>query len=231
MSKRAQTRIEQENKKSRQRLISIAVITAVVLIVVTLIIRQSNRDAVEIVSVDQVVPAYVDGRALGSVDAPVLVQNFSNFPCPHCRTLATDAALLIESNFVESGLVRYEYHYATFGQSVGRFAAEAAECANQQGVFWPYHDILYANQTGARDQYSERRLLAFAEDLDLDGRQFHSCLNDGKSSAVVQQDAELAADMGVNATPTMFINGEKVEGAMPFEVYKEIIEQKLEKTQ
>ena len=228
MSKRAQTRAEQENSKRRQRFISIGVITAAVLIVVTLIIRQSNRDAVEIASVDQEMPAYADGRALGSVDAPVLVQSFSNFPCPHCRTLATGAALLIASNFVESGLVRYEYHYATFDKSVGKFAAEAAECANQQGVFWPYHDILYANQTGARDQYSESRLIAFAEDLDLDGREFRSCLNDGKSSAVVKQDAELAADMGVNATPTIFINGEKVEGSMPFEVYKEIIEQKLE---
>ena len=228
MSKRAQTRVEQEKNKRRQRFILIGVITAAMLIVVTLIIRQSNRDAVEIASVDQEMPAYADGRALGSVDAPVLVQNFSNFPCSHCRTLATGAALLIESNFVESGLVRYEYHYATFDQSVGRFAAEAAECANQQGVFWPYHDILYANQTGARDQYSESRLIAFAEDLDLDGREFRSCLNDGKSSAVVKQDAELAADMGVNATPTIFINGEKVEGSMPFEVYKEIIEQKLE---
>ncbi|MEE3229204.1 MAG: DsbA family protein, partial [Chloroflexota bacterium] len=127
-----------------------------------------------------------------------------------------------------SGLVRYEYHYATFDQSVGRFAAEAAECANQQGAFWPYHDILYANQTGARDQYSERRLIAFAEDIDLDGGDFRSCLDEGKSSVVVQQDAALAAEMGVNATPTVFINGEKEEGSMPFEIYKEIIERKLE---
>ncbi len=228
MSKRVQTRVQQESQKRRRRFISISVITTVVLVVVVLIIRQSNRDTVEIVSVDQEVPAYADGRALGSVDAPVLVQSFSNFPCPHCRTLATGAALLIESNFVEYGLVRYEYHYATFNQSVGRFAAEAAECANQQGVFWPYHDILYANQTGARDQYSESRLFAFAEDLDLDRREFRSCLNDGKSSAVVQKDAELAAEMGVNATPTMFINGEKVQGSLSFEVYKEIIERKLE---
>ena len=227
MSKRAQTRVEQQSKKRRQRFISIGVITTAVLVVVVLIIRQSNQDVAEIVSVDTEVPAYADGKALGSVDAPVLVQDFSNFPCPHCRTLATDTAVRIESNFVESGLVRYEYHYATFDQSVGRFAAEAAECANQQGLFWPYHDILFANQTGARDQYSERRLLAFAEDLDLDGREFRSCLDEGKSSAVVQQDAELAAEMGVNATPTVFINGEKVEGSMPFEVYKEIIEREL----
>ncbi|HCU79873.1 MAG: hypothetical protein CL789_04405 [Chloroflexi bacterium] len=228
MSKRAQNRVEQQGKKRRQRFISVMVITIAVVLVAILIIRQSNQDAVEIVSVDKETPAYADGKALGSMGAPVLVQSFSNFPCPHCRTLARDAASQIESNFVESGLVRYEYHYATFDQSVGRFAAEAAECANQQGAFWPYHDILYANQTGVRDQYSERRLIAFAEDLDLDGREFRSCLDEGRSSAVVQQDAELASEMGVNATPTVFINGEKVEGSMPFEVYREIIERELD---
>ena len=228
MSKRAQTRVEQQSKKRRQRFISIMVITVAVVLVAILIIRQSNQDAVEIVSVDKETPAYADGKALGSIGAKVLVQSFSNFPCPHCRTLASDAASQLESNFVESGLVRYEYHYATFDQSVGRFAAEAAECANQQGAFWPYHDILYANQTGARDQYSERRLIAFAEDIDLDVRDFRSCLSEGKSSAVVEQDADLASEMGVNATPTVFINGEKGEGSMPFEVYKEIIERKLE---
>ena len=141
--------------------------------------------------------------------------------------MATGAARLIEENYIERGKVRYEYYYVTFNQPAGKLAAEAAECANQQGLFWPYHDILFANQTGARDQYSERRLLAFAEDLDLDGREFRSCLDEGKSSAVVQQDAELAAEMGVNATPTVFINGQKVEGSMPFEVYKEIIEREL----
>ena len=106
MSKRAQTRVEQQSKKRRQRFISIMVITVAVVLVAILIIRQSNQDAVEIVSVDKETPAYADGKALGSIGAPVLVQSFSNFPCPHCRTLASDAASQIESNFVESGLVR-----------------------------------------------------------------------------------------------------------------------------
>ena len=176
-------------------------------------------------------PAYADGKALGSVDAPVLVQDFSNFPCPHCRTLATDTAVRIESNFVESGLVRYEYHYATFDQSVGRFAAEAAECANSQGAFWPYHDIIYANQTGRNDQYSERRLLAFAAEINLDGDSFRSCLRGGNSRRVVQQDTDLASKMGVQSTPTVFINGDKVEGSQSFEVYRELIERKLAQSQ
>ena len=112
----------------------------------------------------------------------------------------------------------------SFNQPAGKTAAEAAECANAQGAFWPYHDILFANQTGRSDQYSDRRLLAFADELNLDGEEFRSCLSSGYSRDVVQEDADLAAEMGVEATPSVFINGDKVEGAQPFEVYQEMIE-------
>ncbi len=145
--------------------------------------------------------------------------------------MATGAARLIEENYIESGQVHYEYHYVTFNQPAGKLAAEAAECANSQGAFWPYHDILYANQTGSSEQYSERRLLAFAAELDLDADVFRSCLRDGHSRGVVQEDVDLASQMGVNATPTLFINGEKIEGAQSFEVYREVIERKLAQAQ
>ena len=145
--------------------------------------------------------------------------------------MATGAARLIEENYIESGQVHYEYHYVTFNQPAGKLAAEAAECANSQGAFWPYHDILYANQTGSSEQYSERRLLAFAAELDLDADVFRSCLRDGHSRGGVQEDVDLASQMGVNATPTLFINGEKIEGAQSFEVYREVIERKLAQAQ
>ena len=145
--------------------------------------------------------------------------------------MATGAARLIEENYIESGQVRYEYHFVTFSQPAGKLAAEAAECANSQGAFWPYHDVLYANQTGTSDQYSERRLLAFAAELNLDGGEFRSCLRDGQSRGIVQQDVDLASQMGIKATPTLFINGEKVEGAQSFEVYREVIERKLAQAQ
>ena len=119
----------------------------------------------------------------------------------------------------------------SFNQPAGKIAAEAAECANTQGAFWPYHDILFANQTGRSDQYSDRRLLAFADELNLDEEEFRSCLSNGYSRDVVQQDADLAAEMGVEATPSVFINGDKVEGAQPFEVYQELIERKLVQAQ
>ncbi len=145
--------------------------------------------------------------------------------------MATGAARLIEENYIESGQVRYEYYYVTFNQPAGKLAAEAAECANSQGSFWPYHDILYANQTRSSDQYSEPRLLAFADTLNLDSNEFRSCLRGGQSRGVVQEDVDLASQMGVKATPTLFINGEKVEGAQLFEGYREVIERELAQAQ
>ena len=145
--------------------------------------------------------------------------------------MATGAARLIEENYIGSGLVRYEYHYVTFGRADGLAAAQAAECANAQGSFWPYHDILYANQTGRDDQFSNARLLAFADALNLEQREFRDCLKEGQSRQVVQADEDLADLKGVKATPTLFINGEKVEGAKPYGVLQEIIDRKLKETE
>ena len=227
MSKRAQTRLQQKSANRTKRLV-VAAIVGLVIVVSILVIRQSNENAEEIIIVGMDVPDYAEGRALGSVEAPVLIQDFSNFPCPHCRSLAMDTLPLIKDEFIESGLVRYEYYYATFDQSVGRFAAQAAECANQQGMFWPYHDMLFANQTGVQDQFAEDRLLDFARELDVNIAQFQTCLLDGESADTVEKDAELAMEMGVRATPTLFINCEIFEGSQPFEMYKEIIESNLE---
>tara|TARA_Y100001970_G_scaffold293086_1_gene437652 strand:+ start:357 stop:1046 length:690 start_codon:yes stop_codon:yes gene_type:complete len=228
MSKRAKTRMQQKNKIRNRRFI-IAVVGVIAVIASVLVIRQSNESAEDIIVVNKDVPSYADNRALGSIEAPILIQDFSNFPCPHCRSLAMDTLPLIKDLFIESGLVRYEYHYATFDQSVGRFAAEAAECANQQQMFWPYHDMLFANQIGTKDQFSEERLLDFAKELDIDLAQFRTCLLEGESTEAVEKDAVLALEMGVRATPTLFINGEMFEGAQSFEMYKEIIESNLEK--
>ena len=145
--------------------------------------------------------------------------------------MATGAARLIEENYIQSGLVRYEYYYVAFGRPAGLAAAQAAECANFQGSFWPYHDILYANQTGRDDQFSESRLLAFADALNLDQDEFRSCLRGDQSLEIVKEDGDLAHQNGVSATPTLFINGEKIEGVQQYEVYKEIIDRKLTEVQ
>jgi protein-disulfide isomerase len=94
-------------------------------------------------------------------------------------------------------------------------AAEATECADDQGKFWEYHDLVFANQ-GALDVDS---LKAYAAQLGLDTATFDDCLDSGEQSSEVEKDSEDARASGVSGTPAFFINGELVPGAIPFEDY------------
>ena len=104
-----------------------------------------------------------------------------------------------------------------------RPAAEAGQCANEQGKFWPYHDKLFANQQrlGVSD------LKQFAVDLGLDAARFNSCIDSHKFAAVVEADVNAGNDAGVNGTPAFFINGRILSGAQPFEAFKKIIDEEL----
>ena len=94
-------------------------------------------------------------------------------------------------------------------------AAEATECADDQGKFWEYHDLLYANQ-GALDVDS---LKGYAAELGLDTATFNDCLDTGKQTAEVEKDSQDAQSYGGTGTPAFFINGLLVSGALPFEDY------------
>jgi protein-disulfide isomerase len=94
-------------------------------------------------------------------------------------------------------------------------AAEATECADDQGKFWEYHDVVFANQS-AIDVDS---LKGYAEQLGLDTGTFNDCLDEGKQSSEVEKDSEDARAAGVSGTPAFFINGRLVSGAIPFEDY------------
>jgi protein-disulfide isomerase len=117
----------------------------------------------------------------------------------------------IEEEFVSTGQVRVQSRViATQGQE-SVLAAQASECANDQGRFWEFHDTLYANQRG-RDQgaFSSENLKRFAEALELDTVAFDSCLDSGKYASKVREDTEAARQQGVNAVPRVFVNGRMV---------------------
>ncbi len=119
--------------------------------------------------------------------------------------------------------MRFEFYNFAFLKEDSTWAAEAALCANDQGQFWPYHDILFANQ----GTYSKANLKQYAEMLGLDTAAFDECLDTGRYTAEVQDQLAEGRDKGITVTPTMFINGLKAEGVQPFENLQEIIEQLL----
>jgi protein-disulfide isomerase len=102
-------------------------------------------------------------------------------------------------------------------------AAEAAHCAGEQGKYWELHDAMFANQR----QLDVPTLKETARKLGLDGGKFDSCLDSGKHAENVRTDYQLGERMGVNSTPTIYVNGRALVGAQPFEAFKRIIDEEL----
>jgi len=167
---------------------------------------------------------------LGNKDAKVTVIEFADFQCPFCERFFKDAEAGIIKDYVNSRKVKFAFrHYAFLGQE-SNFAAEASECANEQGKFWEYHDYLYNHQgpenSGA---FAKDKLIGFAKDLRLNVDQFSSCLNSDKYAKQVADDLAAGQKVGVSGTPTTFVNGQIVVGAQPFNAFKTLIDQELSK--
>lgn len=127
--------------------------------------------------------------------------------------------------YADTGLVRFEYKHFSFIGSESIQAAEAAECANEQGQFWPYHNILFANQRGENQgAFLEGALKNFAIVLELDEAAFNSCLDDNRYRQTVENQTEEGRSLGVTTTPTLYFNGEEILGAVPFEQLQNRIE-------
>jgi protein-disulfide isomerase len=130
---------------------------------------------------------------------------------------------------VRKGLVRYVFrHFPVGGQESVR-AAGAAECAGEQGKFWEYHDILFANAGGEGVSFSDPVLAEMARVVGLDLELFKACMESPRPLERVQRDARDGRSLGVRAVPTVFINQWMFVGLQGYAAYKEAIEQELSK--
>jgi protein-disulfide isomerase len=168
------------------------------------------------------IPVRAEGPTRGPVNAPVTIVEFSDFGCPYCRRAAATLEQVLESYGEKVRLVYRHYPLQPNSQR----AAEAASCANENGKFWPYHDLLFANQNAHADADLKR----YAKDVGLDEQIFATCLDSGRGSKIVEQDAADGDAAGVTGTPSFFINGRPLSGALPFDAFKQAIEEALAKT-
>jgi protein-disulfide isomerase len=185
-----------------------------------------------------------DDAFVGPEDAKVVVVEFSDFECPYCAAAVGEHELLI-SRFKESdpswepavpylkelaaeGKIKFVYRdYPLSGHTKAQKAAEAAECAAEQGLFWEMHDKIFENlEIGA---IAVADLKQYAADLELDTEAFNTCLDSGEMAEEVQSDMVAGSGYGVNGTPAFFVNGILVSGAQPASVFEAIIEQELAK--
>jgi protein-disulfide isomerase len=234
MPSRSEIQAKRNRDRRRSRLFAVLVVVGIALILAAILVVPNLRPAAEAVGpAEVVVPAgaprpQAQGTTMGDPNAPVRIEEYSDFQCFYCARFSSDTEPRIVADYVSTGKVHFIYkNYAFLGQpSVD--AAEASLCAADQGKFWEYHDILFANQAeGDARAFSEERLQAFAEAIGLDGTAFAECLSDNRKMDQVRQEYAEGAALGVSSTPTFFINGNEVKGAQPFEVFQAEIEAAL----
>ncbi|MEK7078154.1 MAG: DsbA family protein [Patescibacteria group bacterium] len=162
---------------------------------------------------------------LGDEKAKIEIVEFGDFQCPFCGKFFMETELLIREQYIKTGKVKFVWRDFAFLGPESFEAAEAARCANDQGQFWQYHDILFNRQSGENEgAFSKDKLKGFAVELGLNQTDFDSCLDSGKYIQAVKDDTDYAKTVGVDSTPSTFVNGELLKGAVPFSNFKALIE-------
>jgi|SRR3989344_4429031 len=154
----------------------------------------------------------------GDQNASIAMIEFSDFQCPFCAKFYRETYSQIDAEFIKTNKVKFVFKHFPLTQ-IHNFAfkaAEATECAADQGKFWEYHDILFERSP----QLSKGDLKSYAEELGLDTGLFNNCLDSGVMAERVREDIEEATKTGVRSTPTFFIGEQKIEGAQPFSVFE-----------
>jgi protein-disulfide isomerase len=165
-----------------------------------------------------------DDPTQGSADAPVTLVEYSDFQCPFCAQVVPtlkrvqqtygDKVRIVWKNFPLTAI-----HPQAFG------AAQAGRCAQEQGMFWELHDVLFANQQALQPESLKTHALAAG----LDPAAFDACLDSGQHADAVQAQMDIAMALGVVSTPAVFVNGRLVSGAQPFDAFAKIIDEELER--
>jgi protein-disulfide isomerase len=218
---------------------------AVPLVLATLILlsfpRRDSRQPVELEPGEAPVPSAVQTRAAfeqalapgspgydrGVTHAPVTVLEFADFGCRYCASFALQTYPALAAEFVRTGRVRWKYVPFAIGMFPnGEAGARAAECAADQGTaaFDAIHDQLYQHQSAWADARDPAGFFdAFAGAAGLDTARFASCYRRNQPAPRITASNDLADRIGVRATPTFFINGYRVEGALPLEQFRAVL--------
>lgn len=165
-----------------------------------------------------------DDPTQGSPDAPVTLVEYSDFQCPFCAQVVPtlkrvqqtygDKVRIVWKNFPLTAI-----HPQAFG------AAQAGRCAQEQGMFWELHDVLFANQQALQPEALKTHAVAAG----LDAAAFDTCLDSGQHADAVQEQMDIAMALGVVSTPAVFVNGRLVSGAQPYDAFAKIIDEELER--
>jgi len=216
VSKRQARREEIRRKERQQRLTIIGVIAAVTLAIIVLIVVPSIRSATapvgEFIQITPVAYTAADGTGMGDPNSKVKIEIFEDYTCSACKVYSESVETQVIKEIVEAGQAYYVFYQFPFlddnvASKDSDRSANAALCAADQNRFWEYKSMLFANQTGYADQFSDKRLIAFAESLGLDMAAFEACYNENRFQSQINEEVALGRNKGITGTPTVFVNG------------------------
>jgi protein-disulfide isomerase len=160
--------------------------------------------------------------SLGPDNAKITIVEFSDFQCPYCRRFHADTYHALLDAY--PGQIRFVYRNLplTSIHPNAMPAAIASLCANDQNAYWDFHEKLFANDT-----LDEATYIQYATDLGLDVNTFKACLSSGSHDDFIKQDMDFSLGLGVQSTPTFFVNGLAIIGAQPLANFKQLIDKEL----
>ena len=171
---------------------------------------------------------------LGNPNAPITLVEFGDYQCHYCHVFFESIEGKIMKKYIETGKVKMIFKdYNIIGKDSVK-ASQGAHCANDQGLFWEYHDILYSNWTGENNGWASGANLAnYAQDIGLEMNQWTDCMSQQKHSKTILDSNEDAKKLQLTGTPAFFVinsDGQvsKLFGAQPFEVFERVFDEKLE---
>ncbi len=159
---------------------------------------------------------------IGPADAPITIVEFSDYQCPFCKRWHEEVYESLLAAYPDQIRLVYRHLPLTSIHPDAFPAAEAAMCAGEQDAYWAFHEKLFDGELLGSGVYTQ-----YAQDLKLDTAVFEDCIAERRYEAQVQADSDFAINLGVNSTPTFFINGLAIIGAQPLDVFKQVIDKEL----
>jgi len=210
-------------------------ILGVIIVGITVTIFTSFSTSSETVNLDMgrthgTISTSMGSPILGNPSAPITIVEFGDYQCHQCNNWYHNTKPSISHDYIETGKINLVFMDLAFLGNDSPKAAQASYCAEDQGLYWDYHDLLYNSQEPEIDGgwANSERLKAFAFSLGLDMDLFDSCLDSGKYSKRVQYNIQQAHEHGVKGTPGFFIVGpdgqQQIGGAQPFSIFKQILD-------
>ena len=164
----------------------------------------------------------VKGMSRGRDDAPITIYEFADYQCPHCAQFAALIEPVIMERMVDTGRARYVFYEFPLQFKWSWLSARAGRCANEQGKFWDFHALIFARQGDwAFDPDPISKWGPLASQVGLDQGKFEECVRSDRFQKEVTESSQLGNSLGVGGTPTLFVNGRKVETPTSYAAFEE----------